>query len=76
MPYMLCPISAIETFDSLEEAKEQALTLTKKLGPDSGGFAVFSVTEIGHYEHVSPIWNEPRDAHDRGQVSHFRQDNR
>jgi hypothetical protein len=58
--YMICPISAIEDFETLTEAKTQAELLTKKLGENAGGFVVYEVYEIGRYEHVSPIWNDAK----------------
>lgn len=59
MTYMICPISALEEFTTLEQAKTQAELLTKKLGAEAGGFVVFDVIEVGRFEHVSPIWTEP-----------------
>lgn len=56
--YMICPITAIEDFPTLEEAKIQAELLTQKHGREAGGFAIFEVKEIGRFEHQSPIWIE------------------
>lgn len=58
--YMICPISAIETFDDFNSARTQAELLTRKLGSEAQGFAVYKVEEVGRYEHVSPVWLEPK----------------
>lgn len=53
--FMICPISAEESFNSFEEAQAQALTLTEKV-KEAKGFIVYEVRELGRFEAVSPVW--------------------
>jgi hypothetical protein len=53
---MICAISAIEDFSTLEEAIATAQKHTEAYGKESGGFAIFKVEEVGQVQYVSPIW--------------------
>lgn len=54
--YLIQPLAAQELFPTSAEAITQAETLVNKYGREAGGFVVYSVIELGRFEHVSPIW--------------------
>ncbi len=54
--YMICAISAIEDFETLDEAIAAAQKHTEAYGKESGGFAIFETKEVGQVQYVSPMW--------------------
>lgn len=55
--FMICPVSAIEDFNTFEEARAQALKLSESI-KESKGFVVYEVRELGRYETMAPLWVE------------------